>query len=251
MIPEFFIFASALSLATVLRANPEIPAPKTEPVPWTDAFRLQNDRIAALIYESPTRISLRGFFPTSTVEKSTSPPALEIEIDWLGDEKLTNFRRSFDSETGTSRVSYRIGRTTVTRTAFASTADDAIFLHFIADQPGALSFQTRIVTPDPENAVIQNRTQLLWREKNPDTGFKAALWVLPFESDVERDGNAIVLRGEGECILIVNFARADDPAKPISDTLRRLGDAYDPGHQPPDPVRIWHSVLAKHSQPAK
>jgi len=240
---RFISFGTAILLAvsaTGLAAN-------DQPVSWADAFQLRNDRISAAIFESPTKISLRGF----SLKSAETKPVLDLEIDWLSEEKPTGFQKSFNPKTGISRVSYRLGSTTITRTAFASAADDAIFLHFIADQPGALSFKTRIVSPDPENAVIQNRVQLSWQGKGENTGLKAAVWVLPFESDVERDENSIVLRGEGECIVIVNFTGSDDPAKPVSETLRRLGDAYDPGHQPPDPIRIWHAVLAKHSPPAK
>ncbi|MNY80969.1 hypothetical protein D3C86_2222830 [compost metagenome] len=70
------------------------------------------------------------------------------------------------------------------------------------------------------------------------------MWVLPFESDVENEGNAVILRGEGECLVIFTQTDAENQANPLAGTLSKLGERHDPGNIPPNPSKIWQAVSA-------
>ena len=145
------------------------------------------------------------------------------------------------------RSSYRLGGAKITRTVISDEADSAIFIHLITDHPGMLSFRVALSVSDAGQTEIVDRRQLV----RPATvslpnSLGAHVWVLPFESDVAPDGKSIVVRGEGEALVILTFANGSEAGKPLAETLARLGNRHDPGHHPADPSKIWQGVLAGH-----
>ncbi len=44
----------------------------------------------------------------------------------------------------------------------------------------------------------------------------AHLWVVPFESDVAPDGKSIIVRGEGQALILLSYAPGPDAAKPLA-----------------------------------
>lgn len=138
--------------------------------------------------------------------------------------------------------SHRLGRTGITRTFLVT--DEAMFLHVVADQPGAISFKATLLAPEEGSAVIRDRNEILWTGAG-DRKARAYVRVVPFESDVEADGGSIVLRGEGECLVVFQFSPSDDAGNPVSDTWKRLCARLDPGAEHADPVKIWHALLGE------
>ena len=169
-------------------------------------------------------------------EKGSESP-ITLRIDWLtGTESPEDFK-NLAKKNGIASSTHLLGKTTVTRTIFASAEDDCIFIHVHADQPGPVHFTARFVSEDP--LEIHDRRQLILSGKNGH----AHAWVIPFESDVSDDGKStITLAGEGEALIILNLTK--DPNKLIiSNTLTRLGGKYDPGHSPPSPHLIWEGAI--------
>lgn len=214
-----------------------------------------NTRRAALVVDSPTVTQLRGMLLSAPLPGKEAAPdpvrdrlleafkpgeSCGLVIEWLGADPVQGFEREWHTGGGQVRSSYRIGNTTVTRTVLASAADDAIFIHLHADQPGALSFRVRI----PADGVRgEDRRQLIL---TPEKGPTSHVWVIPFESDVEPDGRAITVRGEGEALVIWIFSPDKSGAGGLARTWARLAERHDPGHTPPDASKIWHGVLEKH-----
>ena len=222
------------------------------PAGWEQALPVAN----ALVLDNPQKTSIRAFpsapvfpFPANIGETSgnrnplenpvseylmkyAQSPAIELEIQWTnGDRSPELFIRSVDFAKNLTSSTHRIGTTTYIRTTVYSDRDKAFLIHFRADQPGALNLSARITTLG--RATIQNRRQILWQ--SPDSETKARVWVIPFESEVSHTGDAISIPGEGEALLILNTDG--------SDTLKSLGDRYDPGRQPPNPSLVWHGIV--------
>ena len=174
-----------------------------------------------------------------TIREKDGQSTAELRIHWFtGEESPENFKS--EEKADTSIVStHLLGKTTVTRTIVASRESDCVFIHVIADQPGAVHFTARFVSE--ASVEIRDRRQLILSEKDA----QAQAWILPFESDVTNDGKSTIsLAGEGEALIILNFT--EDPGKhPIVDSLSRLGKKYDPDHTPPSPNLIWEGVLAE------
>lgn len=159
-----------------------------------------------------------------------------FRIDWTHRDEKPGIFKATRAADGAITSTYRLGKTTVTRTIIADAAADCILIHVIADQPGAISFRARYDTKHPTK--IANRREILF------TGGKiqAHAWVIPFESDVRDDGKGTVfLDGEGEALIILNLT-ADPETSPISETHARLGEKHDPGHTPPSPHMIWEGI---------
>jgi hypothetical protein len=189
--------------------------------------------------------------PKTTLITSTlgeGSPGISLRIDWMNQSpEPTAFTTGFDAEKGVATSTYNLGTAHITRTILAT--KEAIFLHFIADQPGALSFRTTILPADGKGLpAIANRRELAWKSPVKE-GNKARAWVIPFESDVESEGTSILLRGEGECLVILTATTAEASASPIADTWRKICATHDPGQNPPDPTKIWQAILARATAP--
>ncbi len=234
-----------------------------EPASWSDALVTANSRRAAFVLDSPAQTQLRGFMLATPLARTFTANGIrrqvadffkilprqdevDLKIEWLDkDGVATGFTRSICSKDGRIRSVHRVGSTTITRTVIAAGDDAAIFIHLIADQPGALCFRLTVDGPVTSEARIEDRRQFILPA---GAGHLAAhLWVLPFESDVASDGHSITVRGEGEALIVWNYAAG----KPLAATLSNLATRYDPDRNPPDPSKIWHGVLADHLKSAE
>ncbi len=174
-----------------------------------------------------------------TVSAKGGESPVRFRIDWMPGTEPDQVFRSHAAKGNAIITTHRFGKTTLTRTILASKSADCLFIHIVADQPGAVSLNARFVSEVP--ARILNRREILLSEN----GIHAHAWILPFESDVHDDGKVTVsLHGEGEALIILNLT-ADPEAHPIPDTLKRLGEKYDPTHSPPGPHLIWEGVSGK------
>ncbi len=234
-----------------------------EPSAWSDASITANTQRAAFVLDSPTQTQLRGFVLAAPLGRTVTEPEMrgqvadffkilprqdevDLAITWLNLEGgVAGFTRAFCPTDGRIRSVHKVVNTTITRTVIAARADDAIFIHLIADQPGALAFRVTLGGTAAADARIEDRRQLILPA---GIGRLAAhVWVLPFESDVASEGHSISVLGEGEALIVWNY----DVGKPLAATLSQLGTRYDPGHNPPDPAKIWHGVLANHLKSAE
>ncbi len=233
-----------------------------EPVSWNDATITANPQRAAIVLDSPAQTQLRGFMLAAPLAHAATEhetraqvtdffkilprqDEVELKIDWLDQQAVAGFTRAICPPDGRVRSRHKVGITTITRTVIAARDDDAIFIHLIADQPGALSFRVTLGGSAASAARIEDRRQLILPA---GTGRPAAhVWVLPFESDVASEGQSISVRGEGEALIVWNYSAS----KPLDATLNQLGTRYDPGHNPPDPSKIWQGVLGSLTKSAE
>lgn len=254
MLHRFFFLLLTLPLA----AEEVEPAPELAdgPLPAvTTAF-------AALVTDRPATTRIAGFYPAAPFKNAnpsapeafarilatapaTTPHPAALEIEWLNQNPAPkHFGRTLDLAGGFVRSTHLLGTTHLTRTVLARAKEGVVFVHFIADKPGDVSFRASLKPPGGKGEVkIEDRRELAWASPT-DPAHKVRIWVIPFESDVEADGNTILLRGEGECLLIFAHTTAEDPTKPLAGTFIRLGETHDPGHVPADPSKIWQAVSA-------
>lgn len=198
-----------------------------------------------LLLDTPEHTSLRG--DTSRREKTPQIPALPpptdnhvgLTIDWLNREAVTDFQRSRHPATGIVRNTCRIGSAKITRTVLVDT-DGTVFIHLLASLPGALSFRVSLGVTGGGEARIEDRRELVLTTAD---GISAHVWVIPFEADVAPDGNSIIVRGEGEALILLSYAAGPEAAKSLAMTWKTLGDRHDPGNDTPDPTRVWREVL--------
>jgi hypothetical protein len=256
LLAKFLLVAATLPLAMAADEGwIAMPAIAKE---WSDALPAIDTTCCALVLDTPSLTQIRASVlaapltrpgtPAAVVERSTKllsqlPITGEagLKIEWFtGGDPITDVKHSLHLQDCRVQTSYRVGSTTITRTVLPSAADGAIFIHFLADQPGALAFRVHLETPKEAPPRIEDRRQLIGASA---AGLASHVWVLPFEAEVATEGQAIAIRGEGEALVIWSFAKDDEARKSLATTLTRLGERHDPGHSPPDPTRIWHGVL--------
>ncbi len=69
------------------------------------------------------------------------------------DDKITDYRRELDMETGIAKVSYRSGDALITRQAFVSWPDRVLVVRISADKPGRISLGVQFRGPYLENSA--------------------------------------------------------------------------------------------------
>lgn len=213
----------AIFLAIIPMATAQPAPPAKDPLTYT-------------VDDSPAVTTITG--------RLTAGRSIILRIDWLNQNPAPrDFVRTL--EHGIAGSTHQLGTTRITRTILASAEDQAIFIHFLADKPGDLSFRATLVPPAGTGEPrIEDRREIAWIGPEP-TPAAARAWIIPFESDVESEGSAILLRGEGECLLVLNFAETDSPPGSVAATWNRIAAAHDPGANPPDPSKVWQSVFGK------
>jgi hypothetical protein len=259
------IIALATTLASGIEAEPEWVKIHAKPSGWPDSLPLLTQQQSLLVLEMPAAIHLRGFAVASRrhpgrtelqfreqaaglIETLSSQKKVDLKIEWLPTKEApVDFTRAIQPERGITRSSHRLDGSKITRTVVVDEAARTVFIHLLSDKPGTLSFRVILSVSGEGEPEIEDRRQLVRpAAAGASNSLGAHVWVLPFESDVAPDGNTIVVRGEGEALIILTFATGEAATQRLAETLERLGNRYDPGHRPADPSKIWQGVAAGH-----
>ncbi len=240
------LFALAISAVTGAESTPRR-------LDWSTAQPVHAAHRTLLVLDTPAQTALRGRIHKSKQatestlqvagEPATSPAAenfVDLTLDWLNHEPPTDFQRAIDPATGILRSTCRLDSATVTRTVLVDPDDGTVFIHLLANLPGALSFRVSLGGSDEGEPRIEDRRELILTSAD---GISAHVRVVPFESDVTPDGNSILVRGEGEALVVLSYATGLEAAKSLAATWKMLGERHDPGNIPADPSRIWHEVV--------
>lgn len=224
---------------------------------------------AALVSDTAKRTTLLGFFPKTPLTAQLTPeksleagaillsefkdaPPITLSFAWLGNDVLEDRGHAVHASDGRFRSVYRVRSTTIFRTVLASKEDGVVYVHFHADQPGALSFKTTLSAASASTVKIEDRRQLiLTPDSNPETNPAAHVWVIPYESDVSGNEDAISLMGEGEALIVFALSPDGNSATELAKTWEKIGERYDPGHSPPNPSKVWQGVLEAHQKSAE
>jgi len=151
-----------------------------------------------------------------------------VVIDWLdADQPATDYRRALNVQDGVATTSWKRGNSTITTTVLADPEDGVLLIHLQADMPGALGFRTRFLEPACQPTGVRGELELKGQH----------LRVLPFESEVHPDGNAMKVQGEGEAMIVVSYGAGSFP---------KLAKKYDGRDGDPDVTLVWSRALAAH-----
>ena len=181
--------------------------------------------------------------------KVMSKPLGQMPYQTVGDLALTfpqvdaveNYRRDLDLATATARVSYSSGGVTFSREVFASAPDQVIVMRLTASQPGQISFEARMQTPQRATVEATAEGDLVMRGVNGDgagatadgrpmTGalrFEARVRVITSGGTRSTAGDAVVVRDADAVTLLIAAATSyrtyddvsGDPAARVAATL--------------------------------
>ncbi|MBC8003782.1 MAG: hypothetical protein H7X97_14455 [Opitutaceae bacterium] len=192
-----------------------------------------NEKVVMISRDNASETKLLGF-PQSIVLGSS---VLKIAWEGLPDDAKT----SHMAAAGMVRSVIRTADVTITRTIVAPKNGHMVLIHLLANKPGSLSF--RVSGESSPKPRVENRRELLFPSPGDhgQTGWRVTVW--PFEADVSPGTDSIVVRGEGEALIVWSFSRAGNPANPIPDVWPDLAKRYDPDANPPNPAKIWHGLF--------
>jgi hypothetical protein len=221
---------------------------------WEDAVLLAGENRVVLALDTAGISRLRGASPGKPLP-ATAADALvrfatektaRLSISFPGAEAARDFTRFVRDDGSRTKCVWKLGAATLARTVLIDRPSGAVFIHLQSDHPGALTFRVTLETAPGAAARIEDRRQLV---AAADGGLANRVWVLPFESDVEPDHGSILVRGEGEAMVIWAFGDAAAKEK-LAGVFAKLAARHDPGREHPDLSRIWRGVLADQARPA-
>jgi len=185
-------------------------------------------------------------FLSDPVRQKAYQPFGDVRLTFGGHENFTDYRRELDLDMAIARTTYKAGRVTYTREAFASYPDNAIVVHITADQPGKVSFTTKLDSPHKDHQLKtlgKNGVRLSGEvddpkaPDDPGTKFQAVLSVRPTGGQMAttRDGGIIIQEADAATLVLVaatSFVNwqdvSGDPAKRCEEYLAKIGEkSYD------------------------
>lgn len=190
---------------------------------WRQAFALRGGPWGARVFGG-TRLERIAMFRASPGLDCVSPQIDCLLLNWLNHEQVTGYQRSLDRSTGIATTSFVKNGTRVTETVFLSETESLLVVHLLADKPGALNFRV---------SLFSHASRIKDRREMDSKGLR--VWVLPFESDVEPDDDGLIVRGEGEALILLAVGSRQE----LDGRFRVLGLKYDHRDSFPDLTKIW------------
>ena len=86
------------------------------------------------------------FFGIPAAQQAYQPLG-DLWLSFDGVDKVDDYRRELDMETGVAKVSYRSGDAILTRETFISYPDRVLVVRIASDKPGRVSVQAQFKSP--------------------------------------------------------------------------------------------------------
>jgi alpha-L-fucosidase 2 len=100
------------------------------------------------------------FFMGDPVFQQAYQPLGDLNLIFQGHDKVADYRRDLDVNTGVVRSRYRIGGATYTRSSFISAPDRVLVVRLEVDRPGRLNFEAELSSPHRHEVVRDGSNRL-------------------------------------------------------------------------------------------
>ena len=141
----------------------------------------------------------------------------DLQLEFLNQQNISDYRRELDLETAVARVSYRTDKAFFTREIFSSAPDQALVVQLTADKAGALSFNLNYSRPGNKAKIEAVKDELTVSEHiNGGVGVKMVLRlkVLKEGGTITANGGGLSVVGANTVTLLITAAtdyRGTDP----------------------------------------
>src|ERR1700761_5282099 len=136
----------------------------------------------------------KHFFGIPIAQQAYEPIG-DLLLSFDGMDKVENYRRELNMETGVTKVTYKVGNVTYTREAFMSYPDHVMVVHLTASKPGSVSVQAKLTSPYVDKIVASPAKLTLngsWK-----LGRKRDWLIAAVEGDGLKFQSALQPRAEG------------------------------------------------------
>jgi len=155
-------------------------------------------------------------------------------------EKVTDYRRSLDLDSGIATVRYHADGVTYTREVFCSAPDQVIVVHLSADQPGSIDASLTLTRPQDAVCLSAGADTLILRGRIPrkhhQTGkivgirFDGHVLAVPQGGRMTNKDGTLHVEDADTLTLLVAAAtdyRGADPTRTCHKHLRAAGKSYE------------------------
>jgi alpha-L-fucosidase 2 len=177
----------------------------------------------------------------------------ELQINFPGHDTVSDYRRELNLDDAMVSITYKVGGVTFKREMFSSPADQVIAVYLSADQPGQITLDTTMTSPQQHRVEITSQQHILKTIPQRDlvmsghngdmrkNGIVGGKGVLTFQAQmrvsaqggtVSDQGDKISVTGADSVLLLIAAATSyknyrdvsGDPAALCNDYLRRVND---------------------------
>ena len=123
-------------------------------------------------------------------------PIGDLRLTFNGVDKVQDYERELDMETGVAKVTYTVGDAVLTREAFMSYPDHVLVVRISGNKPGRVSVQAQLKSPFPETATATPDKLVMdgsWKKPGSETNWLIA----PVEGGGLKFETALAARLEG------------------------------------------------------
>ena len=141
----------------------------------------------------------------------------DLQLEFLNQQNISEYRRELDLETAVAKVSYRTEKAFFTREIFSSAPDQVLVVRLTADKPGALAFNLKYSRPGDKAKITAVKDELTVSEHiNDGMGVKMVLRlkILPEGGTLTANDGTMSIADANAVTLLVTAAtdyRGDDP----------------------------------------
>ena len=100
-------------------------------------------------------------FMSQPLRQRAYQPFGDVELEFAGHEKFTNYRRQLNLDTATVITTYEVDGVIYSRETFASYPDRVIVIRLTCDEPGKLNFTANLTSPQTDLEISTDDEQTL------------------------------------------------------------------------------------------
>lgn len=203
------------------------------------------DLVFAGKFQEAEKMADAHFYGKPAAQQAYQPLG-DLLLDFDETNKVEDYRRELDLESGVAKVSYRVGDAVLTREVFVSYPDRVLVVRLTSDKPGRISVQARLNSPylDRVSAkagrlVMDGRWKgtitnnwLIAPVEGTGLSFQAALLAFPEGGQTEADDSSLHIRKADVVTFVLTAATSyknyrdisADPAAACDRILSRISD---------------------------
>ena len=159
------------------------------------------DLVFAGKFQEAEKMADDHFFGVPKPQEAYQPLG-DLWLSFDGIDKVTEYRRELNLETGVAKIQYRCGEAVLTREVFVSYPDRVMVVRITADKPGQIWVRAHFTSPYGDYVALgPNQLEAAGCWKNPIPGAKL---VTPVQGEGEHFHVTVAARPEGGALNVAD-----------------------------------------------
>lgn len=197
------------------------------------------DKAAELLIQAGEEVGIRGMIWTNPLI-----PACQLEVKSLSEEKISDYSRSVNYETGEAITAWKVGSDTFKRSVFFSRADNIGVVKISGSKPGSLNLKLGLnqlpipegvssvneliseMTHGAEDDMLSYSTTFKKQWKNSLKGYRTSAKVLVSGGKRDTENHWVVVRDADEIVVLIDMKLSYSlPLEEVSNNIEKAEDS--------------------------